>query len=93
MTWVEKITLMDEGFRPAFPLSFPRRRESTEKITLNLGRVYQNAPHFGLLWEQSLQYPPPSLRDTSAGGGQEAVIASAAKQSRKLLKILDYHND
>jgi hypothetical protein len=41
-----------------------------------------NVPHFGLLGEQPLQepplqYPPPSLRDTSAGGGQEIDISYA----------------
>jgi len=34
----------------------------------NVGRVSQTR-RFGLLGEQSLQCPPPSLRDTSAGRG------------------------
>ena len=39
------------------------------RVILIVGRVCPNAPNLGLLRDQSLQHPPPSLRDTSAGGG------------------------
>ena len=41
---------------------------------LNVGRVCQTR-RFGLLGEQSLQQPPPSLRATSASGGHLAPFA------------------
>ena len=52
-------------------------------VILIVGRVWANAPHFGLLREQSLQYPPPSLRDTSASGGHGMAIFDIMKKSQR----------
>ena len=42
-------------------------------VIFTVGRDSQ-ARRFGLLGEQSLQFPPPSLRDTSASGGYEITF-------------------
>ena len=47
---------------------------------------FPNAPHyFGLLGGQSLQYPPPSLRDTSASGGHGNGTAYIYYQSNDFI--------
>jgi hypothetical protein len=52
-----------------------------------------SAPSCGLLGEQSLQYPPPSLRATSANGGHEMTIFAIAIQPRlPIQKVLLIYN-